>query len=286
MRAAGELHELSTAGDAAHAVIDHRGSPGRFGLGIVRTVEWSMSLAPVDAEQRLREAMESRRDGGERRRRRSLRASSARSLAQEQMGGGADSRPVADGNAALAPLAGSTWRATSTTRSSTNLRRQLATTPSMTGVSQKAIDRLDKGSRMFGRKEVRHLRHLIHAGESVVCPRAGHVREEGGHRRPHRPEVVLLREEPRQRVVRGVRAPVDQFARGRQEDDRRTARDPRLGQQRRDNTGDARPSGRNRAAVPFSEAACERAAPPSALRRNRTSWTRSASWASCATRAC
>ena len=36
------------------------------------------------------------------------------------------------------------------------------------GIEQ-AIARLDKGSRIFGRKEVRHLRHLIHAGESVVC---------------------------------------------------------------------------------------------------------------------
>lgn len=32
-----------------------------------------------------------------------------------------------------------------------------------------AIERLGKASRVFGRKEVRHLRHLIRAGENVVA---------------------------------------------------------------------------------------------------------------------
>jgi hypothetical protein len=47
------------------------------------------------------------------------------------------------------------------------------------GIEQ-AIERLGKASRLFGRKEVRHLRHLIHADERVVALAHGMYQKKNG----------------------------------------------------------------------------------------------------------
>ncbi len=45
---------------------------------------------------------------------------------------------------------------------------------------QPAIERLGKASRVFGRKEVRHLRHLVHAGENVAALGQGRYNNKQG----------------------------------------------------------------------------------------------------------
>jgi hypothetical protein len=136
-------------------------------MGIVRTVEWSMSAPPPDAERRLREAMESlgmevNGDGD------GLRASSARSIRRNRWAAEltVDLSPMGTGTCA-------TCRVDMAGNKHYTLLDELAEAVGedafdYRGIEQ-AIGRLDKGSRIFGRKEVRHLRHLIHAGESVVC---------------------------------------------------------------------------------------------------------------------
>jgi hypothetical protein len=47
------------------------------------------------------------------------------------------------------------------------------------GVTQ-AVERLGKLSRLFGRKEVRHLRHLIHGNENVIALAQGTYNKKQG----------------------------------------------------------------------------------------------------------
>jgi hypothetical protein len=65
------------------------------------------------------------------------------------------------------------------------------------GVSA-AVARLGKASRLFGRKEVRHLRNILRASETVLELGQGQYEKNQRTGRPHQRADLLLREEPRQ----------------------------------------------------------------------------------------
>jgi Bacterial PH domain/Short C-terminal domain len=147
-------------------------------MGIVRTVEWSLSVSPAEAERRLHEAMASlgmqaHPDGA------TIRATSTRSLLKNRWAAevSVDLSPMGAGTRATCrvEMAGSKHYA---------VLDELAEAVGDDafedrGVGQ-AIERLGKASRMFGRKEVRHLRHLVHADEQVIALAQGTYEKKQG----------------------------------------------------------------------------------------------------------
>jgi hypothetical protein len=134
-------------------------------MGIVRTVEWSLSLLPDEAEVRLRNCLTSLGMSAEGTSG-SLRAKSARSLTRNRWAADVsiDLRASQTGTVATCSvdMLGNKHFA---------LLDEIADGEQNFddgGVAQ-AIERLGKASRVFGRKELRHLRHLIRAGEKVTA---------------------------------------------------------------------------------------------------------------------
>jgi hypothetical protein len=136
-------------------------------MGIVRTVEWSLSLPLDEADRRLRDAvassgMQPEGDRGE------IRARSARAMMKN--------RWAADLSINLAPLGAGTCATCQVDMLGNKHFEILDEIAEAVGEDafddrgiQQAIERLGKASRAFGRKEVRHLRHLIRASESVAA---------------------------------------------------------------------------------------------------------------------
>ena len=136
-------------------------------MGIVRTVEWSLSVAPVEAERRVRDAllavgMEAEHHAG------TIVATSKRSMLKN--------RWAAEVTIDLAPLHSGTQATCRVDMAGTKHYALLDEIAEAVGDDafddrgiQQAIDRLGKASRIFGRKEVRHLRHLIRAGEKIAA---------------------------------------------------------------------------------------------------------------------
>jgi hypothetical protein len=134
-------------------------------MGIVRTVEWSMSLSPDEADRRLREAVASagmQPEGHPG----AIRAKSSRSMMRN--------RWAAEVSIDLVPLGAGTCaicKVDMLGNKHFEVLDEIAETVGDDvfddGGIQTAIERLGKASRIFGRKEVRHLRHLIRAGEKV-----------------------------------------------------------------------------------------------------------------------
>ena len=135
-------------------------------MGIKRTVEWKLRCSPPEAESRLRQALQDMDlpDDGEPG---VIRASVKRSLIRN--------RWAAEVEIQLEPLAGETL---ATTRVEMNGTKHYDLLNEFAGKigddlfddrgATEAIERLGKVGRIFGRKEIRHLQHLLHGDERVL----------------------------------------------------------------------------------------------------------------------
>jgi hypothetical protein len=149
------------------------------GMGIVRTVEWTLSMPPEMAEHRLSEAlsavgMEPETSGA------TIRAKSQRSMLKNRWAGevAIDLAPLGpDGTCATCrvDMAGNKHYAVLD-----EIAEAVGDDAFDDGGIDQAVERLGKMSRLFGRKEVRHLRHLIRAGESVVSLAQGTYEKKQG----------------------------------------------------------------------------------------------------------
>lgn len=135
-------------------------------MGIVRTVEWRLTVPVEDAIDRLRRAlrsldMEPEDEGG------IVRAKATRSLRKNRWAAevAIDVRPLDRGSVAVCTvdMAGSKHYA---------LMNEIAEAVGDNAFDDRgiagAVERLGKMGRVFGRKEVRHLQHLLRATERVI----------------------------------------------------------------------------------------------------------------------
>jgi len=135
-------------------------------MGIVRTVEWKLTCSADEADARLRQAMERlgldpQASPG------ALRGSAKRSLLKNRWAAdvAAEITPVVDGCLVVCrvDMAGTKHYA---------LLAEIADSVGDDAFDDRgvtgAIERLGKASRLFGRKEIRHLRNLLYATENVV----------------------------------------------------------------------------------------------------------------------
>jgi hypothetical protein len=135
-------------------------------VGIVRTVEWKLSLPPNEATERLGGVLEKldidpEGDGG------SIRARSARSLRKNRWAAAFDAQvePFEAGSLV-------TCRVDMVGTKHFALLDEIADALGADafddrGIPQ-AVERIGKAARIFGRKEIRHLHHLLHGSERVV----------------------------------------------------------------------------------------------------------------------
>jgi hypothetical protein len=147
-------------------------------MGIVRTVEWKLTCSPDEADVRLRQAMERlgldpQGSPG------TVRGSAKRSFLKNRWAAdvSADITPADDGCvvACRVDMAGTKHYA---------LLSEIAETVGDDvfddrGVTA-AVERLGRASRLFGRKEIRHLRNLLYATEKVVEVGQGQYDEKQG----------------------------------------------------------------------------------------------------------
>lgn len=136
-------------------------------MAIVRTVEWSLKLPPEEATRRLSDALSASGlepviDNG------SIRAKSKRAMMKNRWAAelSIDLTPLGTGTCA-------TCRVDAAGTKHFDILDELAEAVGDDafddgGVGQ-AIERLGKMGRVFGRKEVRHLRHLTRASEQVLA---------------------------------------------------------------------------------------------------------------------
>jgi hypothetical protein len=136
-------------------------------MGIVRTVEWRLICPPEETKERLRQALDSlgietSSDNG------SLRGKTSRSLRRNRWAAeiSIDVDPLQEGSRAVChvDMVGSKHYA---------ILDELAEALGEDAFDDRgiasAIERLGKVGRIFGRKEVRHLRHLIRATEQIAA---------------------------------------------------------------------------------------------------------------------
>lgn len=136
-------------------------------MGIARTVEWAMTAPPEEAQAQLANAMSSL-DMAPQLSSGSVRGRLARSLHKN--------RWAADVTVTITPLNAGTRAIVRVDMGASTkhyeVLNDLADAIGDEAFADRGIDlaieRLGKFSRVFGRKEVRHLRHLVHADETVI----------------------------------------------------------------------------------------------------------------------
>ncbi len=147
-------------------------------MGIVRTVEWKLTSPPAEAERRLRDALaklDMRPEGepGQ------IKAKSGRSLLKN--------RWAAEIGIELEPLEGGTLAVTRVDMLGTKHYALLSEIVENAGDDlfddrgiTDAVARLGKMGRVFGRKEVRHLHHLLRGTERVLILGQGQYENKQG----------------------------------------------------------------------------------------------------------
>jgi hypothetical protein len=147
-------------------------------VGIVRTVEWKLTSPPVEADGRLREAlakleMNAEGEPGQ------IRAKSARSLRKNRWAAevAIELEPLDAGTLAVARVdMGGNKHYELLSEIVENAGDDLFDDRGITD----AIGRLGKMGRVFGRKEVRHLHHLLHGTERVIILGQGRYERKQG----------------------------------------------------------------------------------------------------------
>jgi Bacterial PH domain/Short C-terminal domain len=147
-------------------------------MGIVRTVEWKLTTPPAEAEQSLRDALvklDMTPEGESGR----IRAQSGRSLLKNRWAAGIDMEVEPQGSGSLAvvrvDMAGNKHYALPD-EIVENVGDDLYDDRGITD----AVQRLGKMGRTFGRKEVRHLQHLLHGSERVIVLGQGQYEKKQG----------------------------------------------------------------------------------------------------------
>ena len=147
-------------------------------LGIVRTVEWRLTQPPEEADQRLRDAltklgMTPEGDAGR------IRAKSGRSVLKN--------RWAAEIGLELEPLDGGTLAVARVDMLGNKHYALLSEVIETAGDDlfedrriTDAVERLGNFGRMFGRKEVRHLKHLLRGSERVIILGQGQYEKKQG----------------------------------------------------------------------------------------------------------
>jgi Bacterial PH domain/Short C-terminal domain len=140
--------------------------PGRYVMGIVRSVEWKLVCPADEADARIRQAMtslgiESQGSPG------SIRGAAKRSLRKN--------RWAAEMSADITPTVGGSIVVCRVDMAGNKHYALLADIADAMGDEvfddrgvTAAVDRLGKASKLFGRKEIRHLRNLVYGNEGVV----------------------------------------------------------------------------------------------------------------------
>jgi hypothetical protein len=147
-------------------------------MGIVRTVEWKLTSPPDEADRRLREAlaklaMKPEGEPGQ------IRAKSRRSLLKN--------RWAAEIGIELEPLDGGALDVTRVDMLGNKHYALLSEIVENAGDDlfddrgiTDAVSRLGKMGRLFGRKEVRHIHHLLHGSERVMILGQGQYESKQG----------------------------------------------------------------------------------------------------------
>lgn len=147
-------------------------------MGIVRTVEWKLTSSPDEADRRLREAlakldMDPEGEPGQ------IKAKSGRSLLKN--------RWAAEIGIELEPLNGGTLAVTRVDMLGNKHYTLLSEIVENAGDDlfddrgiADAVARLGKMGRVFGRKEVRHLHHLLRGTEGVIILGQGQYENKQG----------------------------------------------------------------------------------------------------------
>jgi hypothetical protein len=147
-------------------------------MGIVRTVEWKLTRSPDEADQRLREAL-AKLDMNPEGEPGHIRAKSGRSLMKNRWAAevGIEFETVEGGTVAVTrvDMAGNKHYAL-LDEIAENAGDDLFDDRGSTD----AIARLGKVGRVFGRKEVRHLQHLLHGTEHVLILGQGQYERKQG----------------------------------------------------------------------------------------------------------